>query len=452
MKQDLLPYQREGAAFLASRKRAGLFDEPGLGKTAQAISALDCVDARRAIIVTPAAVREVWLGEFKKFSRVERIILKGRTTQDLTLWLRGKADVLITSYDLATRWATRITEEQTNYDALIVDEAHHIKHPTAQRTRALLGAQCDARGGISARAARTWLLTGTPVSNDLADIWTFLRFCDATTLSHKQFLDRYFKTHIGVFRTRQPPRQEMMPELSAQINQHSIQRTKQGVGLQLPPIWITTTFVDGDTQEIRELLLENPSLEKAIHDALDLGGLSLLYASHIATLRRLVGEAKAPAFAAWLIEELNSGLDKVVVMGVHKRALSRVEYELNKAGISCVTVNGETTEPQRIAAVAEFQTDPACRVFIGNIRAAGTGLTLTSAAEVIMMEQSWSPADNAQALMRVHRIGQTRNVRARLVVLTDSIDEVVVDRLREKIAAFAKVGFHMQSLDMEKPT
>lgn len=147
MKQDLLPYQREGAAFLASRKRAGLFDEPGLGKTAQAIFALDYVDARRAIIVTPAAVREVWFGEFKKFSRVERTLLKGRTTQDLVLWLRGKADVLITSYDLATRWATRITEEQTNYDALIVDEAHYIKNPTAQRTRALLGAQCDARGG-----------------------------------------------------------------------------------------------------------------------------------------------------------------------------------------------------------------------------------------------------------------------------------------------------------------
>lgn len=447
MTKALLPYQDEGAAFLASRERAGLFDEPGLGKTAQAIAALDRIGARRVIIVAPAAVREVWIGEHKKFSTVPRKLLKGRSIHDLALWLRGKADVLVTSYELATRWAPKIEEAADIYDALVVDESHYAKTPTAQRTRALLGTQCDGRKGIGAWAARTWLLTGTPSANDPVDIWPFLRFCNGTGLTHAQFTNRYFKSHVGVFSARQTPRAEMMPELRSLIAQHSIRRTKQEVGLQLPPIWLTTVSVDGDTQEIRDLLLQYPDLEQAILDAVEQGGLSFLDAQHVATLRRLVGEAKAPAFAAMLIEELNGGTDKVVVMGLHKRALIAVQAALRKAGISCVLVNGDTPETQRVAAVDAFQNDPACRVFLGNIRAAGTGLTLTAAAEIVMMEQSWSPADNAQALMRVHRIGQTRTVRARFVVLSDSIDEAVVDRVREKTAAIAQIGFEMQTVE-----
>lgn len=443
----LLDYQIEGADFLASRERAGLFDEPGVGKTATAIGALDRVGARRVIVVAPAAVREVWVGEHKKFSTMQRKVLKGKTIHDLALWLRGKADMLVTSYELAARWAPKIEEAGDVFDALVIDESHYAKSPTAQRTRALLGTQCDGRKGIGAWSARTWMLTGTPASNDPTDIWPFLRFCNGTGLTLPAFTTRYFKSWQGVYSSRQTPREEMMPELRALIGQHSIRRTKDEVGLKLPPIWLTTTTVDGDTKEIRDLLMQHPDLEQAILDALEAGGLSFLDAQHVATLRRLVGEAKAPAFAELLIEELSNGMDKVVVMGVHKRALAAVQAALTKAGIHSVRVDGDVSESQRVAAVNAFQNDPACRVFLGNIRAAGTGLTLTAAAEIVLMEQSWSPADNAQALMRVHRLGQTRNVRARLVVLADSIDEVVVDRVREKTAAIAQIGFEMQTTD-----
>lgn len=443
----LLPYQHEGADFLASRERAGLFDEPGVGKTATAIGALDRIGARRVMVVAPAAVREVWVGEHKKFATTQRKVLKGRTIHDLALWLRGKADMLVTSYEMAARWAPKIEEAGDIFDALVIDESHYAKSPTAQRTRALFGTQCDGRKGIGALAARTWMLTGTPASNDPTDIWPFLRYCNGTGLTLPAFTTRYFRSYQGVFSARQTPRDEMMPELRALIAQHSIRRTKTDVGLQLPPIWLTTTTVDGDTKEIRDLLMDHPDLEQAILDALEAGGLSFLDAQHVATLRRLVGEAKAPAFAELLIEELNGGMDKVVVMGVHRRALAAVQAALVKAGIHAVLVDGNTSEPQRVAAVEAFQNDPACRVFIGNIRAAGTGLTLTAAAEIVLMEQSWSPADNAQALMRVHRLGQTRSVRARLVVLADSIDEVVVDRVREKTAAIAQIGFDMQAVE-----
>lgn len=447
MTLPLLPYQHEGAAFLAGRQRAGLFDEMGVGKTATAIGALDKIGAQRVMIVAPAAVREVWVGEMKKFAVAQRKVLKGKTIHDLGLWLRGKADVLVTSYELATRWAPKITDAMDIFDALIIDEAHYAKSAQAQRTRALLGTQCDGRKGIGAFAAHTWFLTGTPASNDPIDIWPFLRFCNGTGLTLAAFTARYFKSSMGTFSSRQTPKPEMIGELRGLIEQHSIRRTKTDVGLKLPPIWLTTTTVDGDTQEIRDLLLQYPDLEQAIIEAVEKGGLSFLDAQHIATLRRLVGEAKAPAFAELLIEELNGGMDKVVVMGVHRRSLATVQMALQRAGIGVVLVDGETSETQRVAAVKAFQEDARTRVFLGNIRAAGTGLTLTAAADIILLEQSWSPADNAQALMRVHRLGQTRNVRARFITLADSIDEIVADRVREKTAAIAQIGFEMQGAD-----
>src|ERR1700744_5168442 len=104
MPLDLLPYQKTGAAFLAARDRGALFDSMGVGKSAQAVRALDLVGAQRILIVCPTAVREVWKGELAKFARRPRRILKGRDIQDLNTWLRGKADVLLLSYEMAVRW------------------------------------------------------------------------------------------------------------------------------------------------------------------------------------------------------------------------------------------------------------------------------------------------------------------------------------------------------------
>jgi hypothetical protein len=192
---ELFPYQRDGAAFLASRERACLFDEMGTGKSAQAIRALDDVGAKRIIIICPAAVREVWVGELRKFARIPRKILKGRDIQDLKLWLVGRADVLILSYEMATTWAKRM--EGDLIDAVVFDEAHYLKSPDALRTRALLSHDCDGKRGLARWGARVWFMTGTPNPNDAADLWSMLRFTGATRLTRKTFRDRYYKTRFG---------------------------------------------------------------------------------------------------------------------------------------------------------------------------------------------------------------------------------------------------------------
>lgn len=432
----LFPYQVEGGDFLASRDRACLFDVPGLGKTAQAIRACDKIGAKRIIVVAPAAVREVWHGEFRKFAQIPRRVLKAKSVHDLGMWLKGRADVMLLSYELATKWADKIEDL---YDVLICDEVHYCKNSQSQRTRAILGTHCDGASGLGVYAAHAWLMTGTPLANDPIDVWPLLRFTRGTALGLSPFTARYFKSRMGTFSSSQTPRDEMIPELNQAIRAVSLRRTKEQVGLQIPPIHLTTTTVDGDTSEIKALLREWPGLEQTILDAIEQGGLSFLDAQHIATLRRLVGEAKAPAYAKLVAEEMRGGRDKLVIFTAHTRAAEIITNALTAEGFRVSLVDGKTKETDRMAHVKSFQEDPEHRIFVGNIRAAGTGLTLTAAADLDMFESSWAPADNAQAIMRVHRIGQGRKVNARFISLANSIDEVVAETVARKTAAIASI-------------
>jgi len=438
MPLDIFPYQEVGAAYIAQRQRAGLFDEMGIGKTAQAIRALDLRRLKRGIIVCPAVLRENWRGEFAKFSHLDRRICKGVTIHDFVAWSTGRYDVLITSYEMATKWAEKIGKLGEVLEFMIIDEAHYLKNPETSRTKALLGPMADGTGLVM-WCEQAWWLTGTAIPNDPIDIYPFLRFAGVMPLSLEQFRKRYFSSRPKAFGSVQTPIKDMVTELQTLIRNHSIRRIKAEIGVELPPIFLTSALVDGDSIELRELLAMHPGLEKAVVRAVDAGGLSFLDAQHVATLRRLVGEAKAVPYAHMLLEELDAGLDKRVVMGLHRKALMDVRDILTRRGYHAVLVNGDTPEAERIAAVKAFQEDPRCKVFIGNIKAAGVGLTLTAACTLDMMESDWTPAGNAQAIMRVHRLGQTRNVTGRFITLARSIDETVNRVVAEKTAVIANI-------------
>ena len=437
MTLPLLPYQKEGAAWLMKGERVGLFDVPGLGKTAQAIAALDHLRIRRALVICPASVRGVWPGEFKKFAALPRKILRAATIHDLNIWMRDKADVLLVSYEQANNWASHF--EGDIIPAVILDEAHMLKNHSAKRTKAILGNRCDGVSGIARWGARTWFLTGTPMANDPSDLWTWMRFCGATDLPLAAFTVKYFNCKPGAFNMSYSPRKEMIADLKERIRRFSIRRTKEQAGVNLPPVWLTTQTVEGDTSEIRALLREVPGLDQTIVQAVDRGGLSFLDAQHIGTLRRLVGTAKAPAYASQLVEELETHNDKVVVIGIHRDVLDILAAALAKHNVGFVRLDGQTPAKDREGLVDKFQKDNSIRVFLGNIKAAGTGLTLTSAFKLDMLEWSWAPADNSQALMRVHRIGQEQEVHARFISLGNSVDERVSAVVARKTAAIAQI-------------
>lgn len=424
-----LPYQHEGAAFLASMPRAGLFDEPGLGKTCQAIKALDRLGLERGVIVAPASVCDVWASEIRKFSSAPRRLMRGRRSDDLNLWLRFRTDILICSFEMATRWRRELEKDFREFTVL--DESHYLKSHVAQRTRAAYGSRCDGSFGYCKWGAYTFALTGTPLPNQPLDIWTWLRFAKVTDLTFRQFTSRYFIERPGAFSSSYTLRKETIPELKGIIARCSLRRTLKDVDLQLPELWVTTQEVDGDTSEVRALLAAHDGLDAAVREAVEKGGLSFLDAAHIATLRRLVGEAKAPVFARQIVEELQGGLDKVVVFCEHKAPLDILSAALQKAGIRRAIIRGDTPQERRSDIVKEFQEDSECRVFLGT-SAAYEGITLTAASQVVLLEQPWSPAKNAQAIKRIHRIGQGRKVHARFIALSKSIDADIAATVARK--------------------
>jgi SNF2 family DNA or RNA helicase len=396
--------------------------------------------AKRIVVICPASVRAHWCQEFLRFQYIDRKVCKGVNIHDFVAWKAGVYDVLVTSYELAAKWADYIHTMAEIIDVVIIDEGHYLKANDAARSKKILGEDSTGRAGIVQWAAAAWWLTGSPIPNDPIDIYTFLRFVGVMPLEKRTFVARYFNSRPRTYSSVQTPKADMLAELQKLIENNSIRRTLGDVGYQLPPIWLTNTFVDGESDAVLNMLRVHPGLDRAIREHLDSGRpLEKIHADHVETLRRLIGEAKALPYAEMLLGELRGGLDKAVVFGIHRTALKTVSDYLGRNGVRAVLVNGDTPDRDLSPFINSFQQESSCRVFVANIRKAGVGLTLTAAAALDMLESDWTPAGNAQAIKRVHRLTQTRQVRARFITLANSFDQVVNDIVAEKTATIASI-------------
>lgn len=436
----IYPYQADGVAFLASHDRAGLHDVMGLGKTAQYIRAADAIKAQRGVVIVPAKLRRNTVKQFSLWATHGYKITEGRTIHDFLAWQRGRYHIIVTSYEQATKWAASIYHTGEPLDFVALDEAHYVKNSEAGRTVAILGPHYDGGKGLVNWAEHVWHISGTPMANDPLDIFTFLKLCRATTLSQPAFIRRYFYSDPSTYGNRQSVRPDMHAELTSLINGNRIRRTIADVGFQLPPIQLNPLVVDGDTKAIVDLLKQYPNLSVAIVQAVNQGGISFLDAQHIMTLRRLLGEAKAAPYAHILLDDLRiTNMEKHVVMGVHVDALTFIHRFLQKHRIRSVLVNGTVTDREAHRSVEEFQDDPACTVFVGNLRSAGMGTDLFAANRLDMLESDWTPMGNAQAIKRIHRIGQTRPCFVRFVSLARTFDETVNELVIAKTKAIAEI-------------
>ena len=436
----LFDFQDHAAEIMASRPRYGLHDEMGIGKTPTTIGAINKLFGERGMIVCPAMLRENWIKEFRRFSTYPLKLCKGQNIHDFVAWSRGKFDVLVTSYELATKWRKDFTKSGEVIDFIAFDEAHYMKNTKTARTKQLLGHAAGGRNSLVEWAEYAWHITGTPMANDPLDIFTFLKFVNALgDMTEADFVKTFFHVRHTAFGSRQFVKPDMVETLKQLIYNNAIRRTHSDVGMYLPPIWLTELMVDGDTREIGDMIKEHPYIEQAIIDAIESGGLSNLDAQYIATLRRLVGKAKAIPYAQMLKWELESGSTKRVVFGIHTEPLRYLHAFLTKYGFNPVLAYGGTNERDRQNAVKQFMEDPTCHVFLANIKVAGVGITLTESSNIDMFESDWSPAGNAQAIKRVHRYGQTKEVHARFITLANSIDEVVNRIVVDKTASIAHI-------------
>lgn len=427
---ELLPIQIEGAAFLAQRRAAALFDEPGVGKTAQAIVACDMVGAKSVLVVTTASARANWLNEFDMWSLWGRSAAAVYTT-DETVPNTEIVSVAWSNFNAPAILPQLLSRE---WDALIIDEAHYAAHMTSDttivaRTRAMLG-----QSGLISKARRVWPLTGTPIPNTPIDIWPLVRALAPHLLFENpdkgwprvvdldDFAKRYTITKKvwanGRNRTKFIDGQNEA-ELSERLKPFYMRRKCEG----LPPIRYSVYALHAD-----KLAAENVD-QQAILDAAEAEDTQALD-MHLGPLRRELGVMKARAVVDVVAEGLQNGVDKIVLFFWHTDAGRILRDGLKQFGV--VGIDGSTPADKRQQAVEDFQRGSA-RVFVGQIQAAGEAITLTAANQLIFVEISFTPKDMAQAVRRILRRGQTRPCTCRIAALEGSIDEALMRIVRRKV-------------------
>ena len=434
-------YQAEGAAWLANGGVL-LADEPGLGKTLQAIEACKQIGAKRILVVCPAVALGVWRDEIRDcWPEMPALYLRNVTT------VPDDRFALITGYEylLINRGAQTVIVSCGQFDALILDEAHALKNPAAKRTMLIYGPGC-AGGGVASMAKHVMLLTGTPQLNHPGELFPHLRALAPDRIAEKSYAGFtarfctkgtrtiYLKARGGRPATTKTiefingANRPALPDLAKRMRGFWLRRRTVDVLGQLPPLTITTRSIPAELCDTAILAQVEASDEaKMLRRALEQGDSLHEIEGHVSTLRRLLALAKVDATVSWVEDLLDQGVQKVGVWGWHVEALEQIADRL-----SALLITGSTPSNQRARIVERFQTWPEERVFVGQIQAAGTAITLTAASRAVFLEQAWTPSLNHQAVKRHHRIGQTRPVLADVLAVEDSIDHAVQEILARK--------------------
>lgn len=428
--EELLPFQRAGVAYALKRENAIIADPMGLGKSVQALAVANAIEARRILVICPASTLiqwrgycERWLLPIKGINGVH-VVLKNST--------HPSARVNIVSYDRAKQ-AVYKQLVGMEYDLLILDEAHYLKNSMTQRARAIFGAR--KMPGIVTRAKRVLALTGTLLPNRPRECYALVRALDHEAIgwmSFDSFQARYNPVYMGVSKSGNRFVAENayhLPELNARLRVFlMVRRDKDKAAPQLPPKRYTVVSVGNkETDEI-------VSAEKLLDiDIERLGELSFESYSHVAALRRQMGVAMVPLVVEYISNILDTEPDPIVLYAYHLEVIDLLAEKLRS--YNPVVVTGATPPRARAEAANRFARDPSVRLFIGQVRAAGTGIDglQTRASTVVFAEPSWVPGENEQCVDRLHRFGQTSRVHAVFLVAPESWNERIIKRVVEKL-------------------
>lgn len=491
------PYQRDGVAWALSRFREAdvralaLCDEPGLGKTLQAIAIALSLGVLRLIVVCPAGARRVWQQEISRWlpAWAQHLLLiePGMMARDYAAALDRPQVIVLVAYDTLAplsrnrrnAWATALT--QRPWDMLVVDEAQYLKN-ASHRTLAVYGPR-GSDDGIQSACERVLLLTGTITPNHAGELYQHMRALWPHTLvvsrpapvayarrppssparqalpaigsslpePTRMLTEAEFEERVTDCRDtlwgRQIVRSKNQAWLRERVGPFLLRRTKKQVLPELPPL-ITQDIplAVPDHSDVDPALWRSGVLfwdrtrrlndDRFIHElhrhAFEHGA-----SGSVTTLRRELGLLKAAPAAEWIAERLSCGTQKMLVFGWHIDVLARLHELL--ALYNPVLVNGATVPAARTDAVRRFQEDPRVRVFVGQMLAAGTAITLTAASEVAIVEPSWVPGENRQAIDRAHRLGQRDSVLASFLFIPNTLDQRVMSVFRRKANEIAEL-------------
>ena len=432
---ELFDYQKEGVEFLLSHSGGMLLDEQGLGKTIQALNAVNEIaqvgwkqgKACVVVVVCPAIMQGTWR------YHIENI-------------LDNRIASIVHSYEWYVnlenyRGLMKLIHQSCNSVCVIVDEAHYIKTPTSKRTKTVQ--HLLTLENIIFKV----LLTGTPITRDVDDLFTQLKvfypnFCRSIFEYRRRYMNcihSYFGDTFKGFKD-----DSAKAEIINYLKHCSLRRTKKSAGLELPSITRTPVFVDINKKIAKESLSILDYATKVINGSDDYN----MYkadlaeeASHIASVRKALGVAKVPQVLQYVEHLLQSGTQKLIVFGVHIDVVNLIYESLKEKykDIKTHRIIGATTSTQREKIINEFQNEDTPQIIVANMIACGVGVTLTKAHTVVFAELDFTPSNIMQAEARVHRITQEHIVNSIFMIAKDSLDEKILGIIREKIEVIKEV-------------
>lgn len=408
----LRPYQLQGVAWLQMLREAGLgallADDMGLGKTLQAL----CAIKGRTLIVAPTSVMYSWVEQIQRF----RPDLKFALYHGAQRKWDSTVPIVISSYGIVRQEHARFMEEE--WDTMVLDEAQTIKNPDS------LGAQACHQ----LRGKWRLVLTGTPVENELKDLWSLFNFL-----------------HPGLLGTRAEFQElytlERLPELRRRVRSFILRRKKEDVARDLPPRTEAVMYVELREEERAQYELLRQHTREEVLQALETSGNVFAALELLLRLRQtccdlsLLPGAPPSERPSSKLELLRDKIKETVeaghaalVFSQWTSLLDRIEPLLTQEGIAFTRLDGSTRD--RAGVVANFQDPNGPPVMLISLKAGGTGLTLTRADHVFIVDPWWNPAVEDQAGARAHRIGQVRPVLQYRLVAKDTVEEQIV-RLQE---------------------
>lgn len=425
-------YQKEGIAYALQHKRCIFGDQPGLGKTLQAIGTVTIAKAYPCLVICPAALKINWQREFKKFAGKNAMILDDRNKASWHRFFETKCcNIFITNYEslkkffvLKVKEDARFTMKSIEFDprislfkSVVIDESHKCKSTKTQQSKFVEGI-CKGKEYILE-------LTGTPVVNNNTDLIQQLkimgrledfggykyfveRFCDGPKQSSNVKELNWRLSSTCFFRREKAKVLTQLPDKSRQYIEVDISNRKEYDKAEADLIQYLRTYKNADDEKVAKALRGEVMVKMGI-------------------LKAISARGKIKVFSEFIHDVIDGG-EKLIVFAY----LKEVVQELKKIFPEAVTVTGEDNATQKQTAVDRFQNDHSCKLIILNYKSGGTGLTLTASSRVAFIEFPWTFSDCEQAEDRAHRNGQKNNVNCYYYLGKDTIDKYMYDVIQAK--------------------
>ncbi len=413
-----LNHQKEAIEKLAGSKRFILADDMGLGKTTSTIIAAIETGAKRILIICPASLKINWQREIENYSDRSVYIAEGKNFSTEHDFVIVNYDILKNFYDIKKNEETLIY--QFNPDLIIIDEAHYIQNGQAQRTKLV--------NHFSKRTDKLWLLTGTPMTSRPMNYYNLLSLIESPVAQNwMAYAIRYcqgYQFKAGNRKIWNTSGASNLEELRDRTSRQVLRRLKTEV-LDLPDKIITPIYLRLKSKLYEGLMGEYYDWYKNRTE--ESSSLTVQF-SKLMKVRQVIAEEKINDTIE-LAQNIIDQDKKVIIFTNFTDTLQKIHSHFGKQS---VYLDGSCTKPQRQYAVDQFQENDKIKVFVGNLKAAGVGITLTSAEAVIMNDLSFVPSDHSQAEDRAYRYGQKSNVLVYYPIFENTIEGVIYDMLSNK--------------------